>query len=174
MRSIARWGLAACAAALPVFLGAPGCSPATDVERAYMESRRDEREQREQMQQTLEGVSESAAAIDMARASPAADGQGTAGQWVERLTASEKGSVLFPRWEGVRRSLHKYEVRYTYTVMAEAGGITKRGYAWDADLMLKSVTGPRELEEASLATRSSPYFPKPRLEPPQEKPKLEE
>jgi hypothetical protein len=175
MGSIFRPGLAACGVAASLtLLGAAGCSPASDAERAYIESRATEQQQREQMERTLEGGSESAAAIDMAKRSPAEDGPGTAEQWIERLTAGERGTLLFPRWEGLRRSLNKYEVRYSYTVMNESGNITKKGYAWEVDLMVKTVTGPRDLEAADLAARSSPYFPRLRPESPRETPKLEE
>ncbi len=171
MNSIFKPGFAAAGLA---FLAVAGCSPATDAERAYMESRAGERQQREQMQRTLDGVSEDAAAIDMAKDSPAKDGPGTAEQWIEQLTAREQGHLMFPRWEGVPRSLNKYEVRYTYTVMSESGSITKKGYAWDVDLMLKAVTGPRELDAADLAARSAAYVPRPRPESLPEKPQIEE
>jgi len=59
----------------------------------------------------------------------------------------------------------RYDVTLTYTIMNELGGIEKKGYAWRVDLVLKTVSDPREMSAAELGRRTG-------ARPPRAKPAL--
>lgn len=159
--------LAAVAAALAA------CSPETDAERAYLEARQAELEQRENVKLALEGGTEESTAVKLVKEAPGSDGAGTTEAWLERQLNVSRQSVLFPRWQAQRRGTGKYEVRFTCTLMGETGEITKKGYAWNADLILKLVTPARELSPEEMASFSSRRY-RPRTPDTQrEVPKLE-
>jgi hypothetical protein len=163
-----------CVAAASLLTVLAGCSPASDAERAYLDAREEQRLQKDSLRQTLEGVSGGEAAIDTVKQSAAPGGAGTVEQWVRQQTGQEKGDLLFPRWEAIRRSLTRYEVRHTYRVMSESGLIAKKGYAWDVDLVLKQVSGPRDLQADAITSQTSTYVPPSPRKVPREIPPLEE
>lgn len=135
-----------------------GCGPSTDAERAYYQARQAEQRQREDLRRTLEGGTEEAAAIRLVKEAAAADGQGTTEQWLGRQLDTDRLSMLFPRWQARRRGTGKYDVRFTCTLMGGTGEITKRGFAWTVDLVLKLVSPARELAPEELSSYSSRYF----------------
>lgn len=141
-----------------VCLLAAGCSPQTDAEREYLERRRVESLVRESIRETLEGGAEESEAVDLVKQSRAADGSGTTESWLREAMDERKGDILFPRWQAFRRGLDRYEVWFSYTFMAPAGGVEKVGYSWNVDLMLKTVNEPRPLTERELGMRTSRYF----------------
>lgn len=148
--------IAFCAAAVLLLAGA-GCDRPSDVELDYLQAQEQERQQRELLKNTTQGRSEENTAIAFVKEWPAADGDGTMADWVGRQTAGQ-GDILFPAWQARRRGTGKYEVRFTCTTVATDGGSSKKGYGWTADLLIKTVTPPREIPDEELGQRSSKYF----------------
>ena len=135
-----------------------GCSPMTEDERAVQEGRKSEAEQREALRRALNGGAEESVAIKLVQSAPAAQGEGTTEQWLQRQAATNGSSIFFPRWEADRRGMGKYEVIFTCTLMQEDGRVGKWGVAWSVDIVLKMVTSPREMKQSELSARSSRYF----------------
>jgi len=154
-----RWLLLAAAVLLA------GCSPKSDAERAFERARRQEQLRREQLRSTLEGVTEETAAVEMAKQRPAVEGEGNTEEWTRRQLQAAGGNALFPHWRAQRRGMGRYDVTFTYTIMNELGGIEKKGYAWRVDLVLKTVSDPREMSAAELGRRTG-------ARPPRAKPAL--
>ena len=166
MSSSHNWIPAAIAVAL-LFTG--GCSPTTEDERAVQDGRKSEAEQREALRRVLDGGTEESVAIKLVRSAPAAQGEGTMEQWLQRQSATNGSSIFFPRWEADRRGMGKYEVIFTCTLMREDGRVGKWGVAWFADILLKLVASPREMTQSELSARSSRYLRDRRLGMPTEK-----
>lgn len=142
-----------------------GCSPTSDAERAFERSRRQEQLRREQLRATLEGVTEETAALEMVKQWPAVEGEGNTEEWTRRQLQEAGGNALFPHWRAQRRGMGRYDVTFTYTLMNELGGIEKKGQAWRVDLVLKTVSEPREMGAAELGRRIG-------ARPPRSKPAL--
>lgn len=141
-----------------VLLVFSGCNPMTEDERAVQDRRNSESEQREALRQALGGGTEESVAIKLVQSAPAAQGAGTMEQWLQGRAATNGSSIVFPRWEAERRGLGKYEVIFTCALMQEDGRVGKWGIAWSVDIILKTVTPPREMEPSELNARSSRYF----------------
>lgn len=135
-----------------------GCSPMTEDERAVQEERKSEAAQREALRRALDGGAEESVAIKLVQSAPAAQGEGTTEQWLQRQAATNDSSIVFPRWEAERRGMGKYQVIFTCTLMHEDGRINKWGVAWSVDILLKMVAPPREMEQSELSARTSRYF----------------
>ncbi len=133
----------------------PGCGSSETEDSAYREPEIG-KQRRESLQKALKGESEESAAIRNVRESPATGGAGTTEEWLGQQTDREKGSMLFPRWEARRRGVGKYEVLFSYTLMNDNGSITRKGYAWDVDLVTRAVSGPRDMQPSELEPRSVP------------------
>jgi hypothetical protein len=161
-------------AALAVALVATGgCSPTTENERALQEGRKNEIEQREALRRALNGETEESAAIKLVRAAPAAQGEGTMEQWIQRQAAANGSSIFFPRWEADRRGMGKWEVMFTCTLVQDDGRVGKWGVAWSVDILLKLVAPPHEMTQSELSAHSSRYLPDRRRGVPPEKPDMD-
>lgn len=148
---IRRYGLyTVCGAALLL----TACEPMSEDEQRYFESREfDADQQQALMQSTMEWNSVDGA-IEMVKANDAPDdAEGTILEWVEQKRAAIQGEVMFPRWEGRRLGAHRFEVRYSHTVIDFDYNIDKFGFAWEVDTMLKMVAGPTELGPDDLEPR---------------------
>ena len=154
MSSIYNWFPAVIAVAL---LLSGGCSPATEDERAVQEERKGDAERREALRRALDGASEEDVAIKLVRSAPAAQGEGTMEQWLQRQAATNGSSIFFPRWEADRRGMGKYEVIFTCALMKEDGRVGKWGIAWVVDIVQKMVAIPRQMSQSELGARSSRY-----------------
>ena len=84
--------------------------------------------------------------VAMVQMSPAKDGGGTMGDWVDRRLKELTGQLMFPRWQAERRGASKFEVQFTFTLIDKENRIVKRGYAWTVDVPLNLVGPPREME----------------------------
>ena len=146
-----------------------GCSPESDGERAYARNRQQEQLRQDHLRSTLEGVTEETAAVDMVKQWAAPEGEeGTTEQWTLRQLQAVGGDALFPHWRALRRGRGRYDIMFTYTLMNELGTAEKKGFAWHADLVLKVVSGPREMSAAELGRRlnARPARSKPALRDP--------
>jgi hypothetical protein len=97
-------------------------------------------------------------AIELVQASPGPDATEddpqTVADWVAEQRSELVGDVMFPKWEGRRLGAHRFEVRYTHTVIDPDYNIQKSGYAWEVDTMVKVVRGPTDLEPTALEPRA--------------------
>lgn len=134
-------------------VGLSACTPVSESERAYFESREKEQEQQQAFIHAMAEANSIEGALAMVKEYPAPDETGTTEEWIDREQARLSGDVLFPRWEGLRKGPNKFEVQFTYTHRDEDYNIVKKGYGWEVDTLLKLVNGPRELEDAELETR---------------------
>ena len=140
-----------------------GCSPESDAERTYARNRRQEQLRQDHLRSTLEGVTEETAAVDMVKQWPAPEGEeGTTEPWTVRQLQAVEGDALFPHWRALRRGRGRYDVMFTYTLMNELGTAEKKGFAWHADLVLKVVSGPREMSAAELGRSINARTPRPK------------
>ena len=106
----------------------------------------------------LEDAEEENLAIRLAREAGAPDGEGANEDWVQRQAGSVAQDVLFPRWEARRRAAGKYEVSFTYTLVGAGESVTRRGFAWTADVILLLVSPPREMQPDELLPRASRIY----------------
>ena len=88
----------------------------------------------------------------MVQEARAPDGNGLIPEWVDRQLENIRNLVMFPRWEVLRRGSNRYEVRYTFTQI-DGASMTKRGFFWNVDVVLKLVSSPRELAPSEVANR---------------------
>ena len=135
-----------------------GCGPTTEEERAIHGVRKSEAEQRDALRRALDGATEKSVAIKLVQTAPAAQGEGTMEQWLQRQSSTNGSSIVFPVWEADRRGMGKYEVSFTCTLMLGDGSIGKWGVVWSVDILLKQVSSPREMTQSELNARSSSYF----------------
>jgi hypothetical protein len=143
---LCRWSFFAC-------MLAAACAPQSEKERDYFRKKESERIEHETL--TL-SVVESAKDIDvlmLVKQSPAPDGSMNTESWVDGQMGAIRGQVIFPRWEVSRRSSSKYEARYTYTLLNDENDMSKLGWRWDVDFMLKVVSPPREIQSKELQPR---------------------
>lgn len=105
----------------------------------------------------LESADEDIAAIRLVREAPAADGWGTNEDWAKRHLDAIDTDVFFPRWQAARRAAGRYEVTFTYTVV-NGGMMTRRGFVWTADVVLKLVSPVREMTPEELMARASRLY----------------
>jgi len=130
------------------------CEPLTESDGRYFEAREFDADQQQAMMQSAMEWNSVDGAIELLKATEAPDGEeGTIEEWMDRKRAAIAGDVMFPRWEGRRLGSHRFEVRYSHTVIDFDYNIEKMGYAWEVDTMLKMVAGPTELTEADLEPR---------------------
>lgn len=129
------------------------CSPPSDRERQYMRQREEERAQRESLKVAIVESAKDTDVIRLVKGSPSPDANLTTETWVDQQMAQIRGQVIFPRWEVSRRGSSKYEARYTYTLLDAENSMTRRGWRWEADVVLKVVGAPRELEPEESAPR---------------------
>jgi hypothetical protein len=150
-----------------------GCRPATEDDLAVQEERKSDAERREALRRALDGASEEDVAIKLVRSAPAAQGEGTMEQWLQRQTATNGSNIFFPRWKVDRRGMGKYEVIFTCALMQEDGRVGKWGMAWAVDIVQKMVASPRQMSQAELGARSSRYSRDRRRGVPDEQPNVE-
>ncbi len=132
-----------------------GCEPMSDSEQRYFESREFDADHQQAMMQSAMEWNSVDGAIELVKATDAPEGEGgTIEEWIQRERAGIQGDVMFPRWEGRRLGTHRFEVRYTHTVIDFDYHIEKSGYAWEVDTMLKAVAGPTVLDPAELEPRA--------------------
>jgi hypothetical protein len=144
--------------ALAVLALCAACGPSNDYEKAYFEQRNQESREREVFRSKLDGVNEESAALEMVREATSSSGTNSNQRWVERQLEDAGGNVMFGRWNIYRRGSGKYEVRFTCTLMDDQGQVTRKGYAWTADLVLKIVSPVREMKEEDVSGYTSRYF----------------
>jgi hypothetical protein len=132
-----------------------GCSDPESSSR-YFESAEDATElQHQELMRAMTELNSIDGAVDLVRASyhPDFPETLTMDEWVQAERAAIAGDVMFPKWEGRRHGSHRFEVRYTHTVIDYDYTILKSGYSWDVDTMIKLVKGPHALEPAELDQR---------------------
>ena len=139
-------------------LGSGGCGPISEDERVAEERQKNEKEQREALRQALNGGTEESVAIKIVQTAAAPQGGGTVEQWLQTQAATNGSSIVFPRWETERRGMGKYDVIFTCALMQEDGNVDKWGLIWSVDILLKTATGPREMDPNELNARSARYF----------------
>ena len=61
------------------------------------------------------------------------------------------GQVIFPRWDFTRASRDRCEVRYTFTFLDASNQMSRRGWAWNVDVVANIVGEARELEPEETA-----------------------
>ncbi len=131
-----------------------GCEPLSEGELRDFESREFGRDEQRALLQDAAEWNSVDGAVELVRSFEAPDEEeGTTEEWIRRKREAIEGDVMFPRWDGRRLGSHRFEVRYTHTVIDYDYNIEKSGYAWEADTMLKTVVGPTPLEPAELESR---------------------
>ena len=164
--SITPAAAARAASILSLFLLLGGCGPASVEEGAYQESMEAEWQMRESIRQTLSGGREEDAAITMVREHKVPEADVSVAEWVQRVLDAVDGDVMFPRWQAYRRAVGRYEVWFSYTVLAGDGTVDKRGLAWVVDLNLQLVEGPRDLTPRELGHDMSGQHRSPKSDAP--------
>jgi type II secretory pathway component PulK len=131
------------------------CSPPTsEAEKAFREAQQREQERMEQFRKNMEsGLEEEKAVVLVQDHRRDDESDMTERDWLHEELAKTKGAKLFGRWVANRRDSQRFEVRFMYTLIDEEGAFTKKGYAWDANLVLKLVGEPRELTLKELGIR---------------------
>jgi hypothetical protein len=133
-----------------------GCSDPASSTR-YFESADDEASggQHQELMRAMTELNSIDGAVDLVRATyhPDFPETMTMEQWVQAERALIAGDVMFPKWDGRRLGSHRFEVRYTHTVIDYDYNIQKSGYSWDVDTVVKIVKGPHPLEPADLDQR---------------------
>ncbi|MBU0677625.1 MAG: hypothetical protein KJ626_05880 [Verrucomicrobia bacterium] len=146
-----------------LFLFAVSCSPPQSAsEKEYAETIKKSREQRQQLREALGSGEMESQAIDLVKAAAAPDDIGTMEDWLVRQRSGTGEEILFPRWKAFRRGANKYEVQYTHSAMASDRTVTKRGYAWNVDVLLRIVGEPIELKDKELERRKPSMVPEQR------------
>ena len=131
----------------------PACSPPTDSEKAYLEGVEARAERQDNLKKTLETAREDEDIVKLVKTHKAADGRGTYEDWGSRQMNVTHGTILFPRWQVARKGASKYEVSFTFSKLDAGGNMTKMGWAWSVDQVLKLISEPRALTTAELVTR---------------------
>ncbi|NCD33332.1 MAG: hypothetical protein EOL87_07940 [Spartobacteria bacterium] len=80
-------------------------------------------------------------------ATPSQGTNTTVAGWLSEEADRIDGQVLFPRWTALRIAEGRFDVRYTYTVVQSDYLIEKRGYQWNADVLMNMV-GPATVLKA--------------------------
>ena len=127
-----------------------GCEPVSESERTYFETRDQELEEQRQFMQTMTDANTMENAINMVKkhASPTENTNTEA--WINNALNRLVGDVMFPKWDARRLGPNRFEVMFTYTHIDREYTITRGGYAWEVDTLLKVVSDPRELASADL------------------------
>lgn len=134
-----------------------GCSPVSDSERAYLEQRKAERTKEEALANTLENGVEDSEIIDMVKdSSSPREGMKTS-EWTEDMVSRYPGDVMFERWNAVRQGQEKYRVEFTCTVMGENNMISKQGWFWTVNQVLKLISPPQEISKEDKERQRSRY-----------------
>jgi hypothetical protein len=139
--------------ALAAVAALAACSPPTESEREYYRKREAERMEKETLKMAVTESAKDTEILTLVKESAAVDGVGKTEAWVDRQMRGVLGQVIFPRWEISRRGSTKYEVRFMYTTVDERSYMSKRGWRWDVDVMLKMVGPPREVLPHDAAPR---------------------
>jgi len=127
------------------------CGSQSDREREIREQLKQERLARDSIADTVGRRYDEAEVLQMVQQSTApVEGQ-TCEEWVRELTKDIRGDVLFPSWRATPRGSNKYEVRFTYTLMGVDNTVTRQGWAWKVDMVLKLVSSPQELEAEDIS-----------------------
>lgn len=133
-----------------IFLAAfllAACSPQSEREREYFRQKEAEKMEEETLKLTIMESAKDTDVILMVKKAPAREGNIDTDTWVDKQIADVKGQVIFPRWEVTRRGSSKYEARYLYTLLDDQNKMTKRGWRWDVDVVVKMVSAPRDFVE---------------------------
>ncbi len=134
-----------------------GCGPTSDREREHRRKQRSDETQRESVQLAIVETAKDTDVLSMVKKSPAVTGGMDTETWVNQMMDRIQGQVIFPRWEVSRRGSSRYEARYVYTLLNDENDMSKIGWKWDVDMMLKVVGPPREIlpQETAARPRSS-------------------
>lgn len=145
----------------PIMLAAgfllTACAPQTAAERAYFEQKKAERDARDSLRTTITDDSlKDADIVNMVISNAAPDGNGINDDWLKRQIGQVDGQILFPRWKVMRHGPNKYDAQYSFSIIDAQNRLSKRGYQWSVDAMVKLVGPPRELELAAPANSTRP------------------
>ena len=152
-----------------VLLGVMACGPMTDEEEAFFREREAARKQREDFSRSISTVARESDAIALVKEHEMEEADGvTVVEWTVKDRMHADGQVIFPRWRAIRRSPHKFEVQYTYTLLTPENEILHKGYAWKADLLLKLVSAHRKMDPSELDTTGRREGYRPRRDQPSE------
>ena len=136
---------------ISILLSVVACGPVTDEEQAYFREREVARKEREDFSRSISTVARESDAIKLVKDYPMDEAEGvTVVDWAAKDRSKADGQVIFPRWRAIRRSPHKFEVQYTYTLLAPDHQIAHKGFSWKADLLLKLVSAQRVMEDSEL------------------------
>lgn len=137
-----------------VVLSVTACDPLSEDELRDFEAREFESNEQQALLETAAEWNSVDGAIELVKSSESPEGEeGTITDWIELKRNAIEGDVMFPRWDGRRLGSHRFEVRYTHTVIDYDYNIAKSGYAWEADTMLKVIDGPTPLDPEELDPR---------------------
>ena len=134
-----------------------GCSPVSDTERAYMDQRKQQQQQQAELAKTMESGVEDSEIIQMVKDSASPLEGLTTSEWTQEMISRYPGDVMFERWIAVRQGREKYKVEFTFTVMGENNMISKQGWSWTANQVLKLVGPPEEVATEDKARQRNRY-----------------
>lgn len=120
----------------------------TDKEKAYFDARDAERRELQAVREAINDSSVDSEVIDMVKQSEAPGAAGTTEEWLKTIGTVRGGTVMFPEWSVSRRALHKFDVRFTYTLIDVSNHVAQAGYSWQVDTILRSVGPPRDVSAA--------------------------
>lgn len=133
------------------------CAPQTAAERAYFEQKEAERQEKQDLKNKIvESTFKDSDLIALVTSNAAPDSIGTTDDWLKRQIGAIEGQILFPRWKVLRHGNTRYDVQHLFSVIDAQNRIAKRGYQWQVDALVKSVSAPREMAFAEQRTVVAP------------------
>lgn len=133
------------------------CEPQTAAERAYFEQKEAERLAKVTLKnQVVESALKDSDIINLVASNAAPDKIGSTDDWLKRQIGTIEGQILFPRWKVLRHGNTRFEARYQFSVIDDQNRISKRGYQWEVDVLVKLVSPPRELVFAEQKPLAAP------------------
>jgi predicted transcriptional regulator len=137
------------AALVLAVLATAGCTPLSEKEKEYLETRKAEKDESENFSRRMESSEQYNDIIQKIQKSPV-EGTTLAENWV-RLRLTQTGEqVIFQKWTASQKTTDNYEVRFLYTILSKAYEAKKHGFLWSFDKTLDRITGPIELKPEEL------------------------
>lgn len=130
-----------------------GCAPQSQKERDYYRKKVSDQNLTETLKLTVMESAKDTDVLQMVKQSPAVSPDMDTDAWVNQQMDRVQGQVIFPRWEVSRRGSSKYEARYVYTLLNDDNDMSKIGWRWEVDMMLKMIGPPRQILAQETAPR---------------------
>jgi len=118
------------------------CDPMKPSDRAFFKKLDEERSAREARMRGARARIEGQNLIDRVKQHPAAEGQGTMEDSLQKQLSTYQGQVMFPKWSSVRRGSNKEDVLFSFVYIDENNNTRKLQYTWTVDILEMKVDAP--------------------------------